>query len=123
MICCEHFIYGYFPSEGYKTIETPDTKLYLDEQDRAYLQQLDGASKSIHQTWLPNSQMIALTYINHTDDDFHRSCRWNHTILFNVMDYLLLVKNSVPDRIKSLFIKEGMQEFGFKLKPLEIEEE
>lgn len=105
MIICEHFVYAH----KHGLIKSPNVEQILTKKSLQHLINLTG--NSIIQTWLPEG-IVAITYLQHSQDMYGRKTLWNHTILVSPQDYFSL---NPPSVFEPYFIKR----LGKRTKSLE----
>lgn len=91
----EHFLHYSKNGVGYRLIKTPRLDKILSDNSRHYLCRLDGVTPT--QTFLPEEQMVAISYFDYTLDEYNRRNTWNHTILIHLEKYLKLDPEHVAE--------------------------
>lgn len=119
MILCEHFIYALFNVGAYRLIKSPDAEKLLSEENFSRLCHLtDKIQKPEEQAqWFPDENVLAISFLRPTTDEYGRKGGWNHTILIKVVDYCVLT-----DPV-ALFRRHFIREFGNPpemLQPLQV---
>lgn len=118
MIECEHFVYGPFPNVGYKLIKSSGVDKLLTAERINYLCRLTPNNKQrVVMAWLKEEDLVSISYIQKTQDDYGRTGVWNHTVLVKVRDFLSMVP---PDNFAKHFIQVTPVPPENPLKPLKI---
>jgi len=117
MITCEHFIYGIFDNSGYKLLRSPNLSKVLSDENLHTLRSLgnEATQETFFQVWFPKEQLLALSYVKPTDDEYGRKVAWNHTIILTHNNYLNLALNIFNNH----FIREP-QNIENPLQPITI---
>ena len=88
---CEQFIYGLFPDAGYKTVKTNGVDELLTKQSFNQLKALrlnHDEQETVIQMHFASEDLITVTYLKRTTDNYGRAGIINHTIIMRTSDYL-----------------------------------
>ena len=122
MIQCEHFIYALFNNRGYRLIKSAGVDGLVDDDNLYFLCHIgDNTPEPVTiQLRLPNEDLLAVSHVAPTEDEYGRRGVWNHTILIKLNDYLQLTQPSTM--LQPYFINQT-KEPPYELNPLTIKKE
>jgi len=120
-LICEQFIYGLFPNAGYKTLKTTGVDKLLTEQSFNQLKALrlnHDEPEAIIQMHFSSEDLVTVTYLKRTTDDYGRAGILNHTIIIKIADYL----SCFPPKqiVQDCFIQTVENTLQNPFKPLKI---
>jgi len=90
-LICEQFIYGLFPDAGYKTLKTNGVDKLLTKQSFNQLKGLrlnHDEQTTVIQMHFSSEDIITVTHLQRTTDNYGRAGIINHTIIMRTSDYL-----------------------------------
>ena len=105
MTYCEHFVYGQFNGVGYRLIRSTGLDQVLSKESMRYLCNIGGKLKQEAriQVWLPQENIVSVSYLKPGKDGYGRRVMWNHTILMPVEEFL---KHTSTTLFEPYFIKQ-----------------
>ena len=119
-IQCEHFIHALLPRSGYKTVMSKGVTQLLSRENLQMLMHIGDHIKkeTTVRVWLPDVNILSISYLRPAKDQYSRSGVWNHTILLKIQNYFTLA-DPTPT-LKPYFIRDFNNGVPTTLEPLMV---